>query len=233
MKKRTDEGYAVLRQLVRGVLVEAAATSQVASGAGLALMRRESGGQMAYVLYAPTSVEQMLDSGDIEADAISKAIYGYISIKPHEGEAWNAGEVKLSAAQKGYGPLMYQYAMNDYAGGLFPDRGSTSQAARGVWQKYAANPQVEKKPFDDPSNPKTPDKIDDMIPARGTSYDGDEAYLNQAYDAPGDAGGRSGLMQAHQTFLQNMTAKKFNKQTVETMIDSMGDEYFSARYRNG
>lgn len=233
MKKRTDEGHAALRRLVRGILMEAAATSQVASSANLALMRRQSGGQMAYVLYVPAGVEQILTSGDIEPDAIAKAIVGFISIKPHEGEAWNAGEVKLSAAQKGYGPLMYQYAMSDYAGGLFPDRGSTSQAARGVWQKYAARSDVEKKPFDDPKNPKTPEPIDDMIPARGTAYDGDEAYLNQAYDAPGDASGRSGLMQAHTTFLQNMAAKKFNKQTVETMIDSLGDEYFGARYRNG
>ena len=64
---------------------------------------------------------------------------------------------------------------------------STSTAARGVWQKYAARPDVEKKPFDDPKQPKTPDPIDDMKPAAGTSYQGDDAYLNQAYDAPGDA----------------------------------------------
>ncbi len=233
MKKRTDEGHAALRLLVRSVLMEAAATSQVATDANLALMRRQSGSQTAYVLYVPAMVEQMLVSGDIESEAISKAIVGYISILPHQGEAWNAGEVKLSAAQKGYGPLMYQYAMSDFAGGLFPDRGSTSQAARGVWQKYLSRSDVEKKPFDDPKNPKTPDKIDDMVPARGTTYDGDEAYLNQAYDAPGDASGRSGLMQAHQTFVQNMAAKKFNKATVETMIDNMGDEYFGARYRDG
>ncbi len=231
MAKRNE--LEALRRVVRGVLKEAAATTQNAAGSNLALMRRQSGGQTAYVLYAPAIVEQMLTSGDIDASQISKAIYGYISILPHQGEAWNAGEVKLSAAQKGYGPLMYQYAMSDYAGGLFPDRGSTSQAARGVWQKYAARSDVEKKPFDDPKAPKTPDKIDDMVPARGTTYDGDEAYLNQAYDAPGDASGRSGLMQAHKQFLQKMAAQKMSSQVVETMIDNLGDEYFGARYRDG
>ena len=231
MAKRNE--LEALRRVVRGVLKEAAATTQNAAGANLALMRRQSGSQTAYVLYAPAVVEQMLTSGNIDASEISKAIYGYISILPHQGEAWNAGEVKLSAAQKGYGPLMYQYAMSDFAGGLFPDRGSTSQAARGVWQKYAARADVEKKPFDNPAQPKTPDKIDDMKPARGTTYDGEEAYLNQAYDAPGDASGRSGLMQAHKDFLQKMAGQKVNSQTVETMIDSLGDEYFGSRYRDG
>lgn len=231
MAKRNE--LEALRRVVRGVLKEAAATTQNAAGNNLALMRRQAKGQTAYVLYAPAIVEQMLTSGDIDADQISKAIYGYISILPHQGEAWNAGEVKLSAAQKGYGPLMYQYAMSDYAGGLFPDRGSTSQAARGVWQKYNARADVEKKPFDDPKNPKTPDKVDDMKPAAGTAYDGDEAYLNQAYDAPGDASGRSGLMQAHKQFLQKMAAQKISSQVVETMIDSLGDEYFGSRYRDG
>lgn len=223
-----------LRLLVRGVLLEAAATSQTAGGAGMALMRRRNQqGWETYVLYVPSEVERMLTSGDIESDAIARAIMGFITVKPHENECWNAGEVKLSAAQKGYGPLMYQLAMNDFAGGLFPDRGSTSSAARNVWQKYAARADVEKKPFDDAKNPKTPDKMDDCELARGTTLDGDEAYLNQAYDAPGDASGRSGLMQAHQAFLQSMAAKKFNKQVVETMIDNLGDEYFSGRYRNG
>ncbi len=223
--------HSSLRKFVRAILAEAAMTSQGAASNGLALMRKNSGGQNVYVLYVPAEVEKMLVSGDIENEAIGRAIVGFISIQPHEGEAWNAGEVKLSAAQKGYGPLMYQYAMTDYAGGLFPDRGSTSAKARTVWQKYAARADVEKKPFDDPKSPKTPDPIDDMKPARGTTYDGDEAFLNQAYDAPGDASGRSGLMAAHQQFVTDMTAKKFPKNVVETMIDNLGDEYFSVRYR--
>ena len=175
----------------------------------------------------------MLVSGDIEASGIAKAIYGYMSIKLHQGECWNAGEVKLSAAQKGYGPLMYGYVMNDYAGGLFPDRGSTSPAARAVWQKYNQRADTKKSKFDDKKNPKTPDPGDDCDLARGTSLDGDEAYLNQAYDAPGDPGGRSTLLQAHQQFIADMEKKKFSRQVVETMIENMADEYFSMRYRDG
>lgn len=226
--------HSILRKVIRNILIEAAATSQTASSAGLALMRRSSsGGRSTYVLYVPSIMEKMIVSGDIETDQIASAIVGFMSILPHQGEAWNAGEVKLSAAQKGYGPLMYQFAMNDYAGGLFPDRGSTSQAARKVWQVYNSRSDVEKKPFDNPKSPKTPDPIDDMEPARGTSYDGEEAYLNQAYDAPGDASGRSGMMQAHQQFLANMAAKGIQKPAVEATIENIGDEYFSARYRDG
>lgn len=223
--------HSALRKYVRAVLVEAMKTTKDASGNNLALMRStDSKGRNTYILYVPSMVEQMLTSGEIEHEGISQAIVGFISVQPHQGKAWNAGEVKLSAAQKGYGPLMYKYAMSDFAGGLFPDRGTTSQKARVVWQRYNQDSSVEKKPFDDPKNPKTPDTIDDMIPARGTSYQGDEAYLNQAYDTPGDASGRSGLMQAHQQFLTAMAAKKFQKNVVETMIENIGDEYFSMRY---
>jgi hypothetical protein len=222
-----------LRRVIRSIL-EAAANSQVAASAGLALMRKpESGDRTTYVLYAPAAIEQMLVSGDLEASAIAKAIYAYMSIKTHQGDCWNAGEVKLSAAQKGYGPLMYQYVMNDYAGGLFPDRGSVSQAARGVWQKYNQRADTKKSKFDDKRNPKTPDPGDDCELTTGTSVDGEEAYLNQAYDAPGDAGGRSTLMANHNNFLAAMAQKKFTKQVVETMIENIGDEYFSMRYRDG
>jgi len=224
----------VLREVIRRILIEAAATTQTAGSAGLALMRANDGhGRNTYVLYVPSIIEQMLVSGDIGYEDIAKGIVGYISVQPHQGGCWNAGEVKLSAAQKGYGPLMYQIAMTDFAGGLFPDRGSTSMAARAVWQKYVQRGDVEKKPFDDIKNPKTPDKADDCPLASGTSLSDETAFLNQAYDAPGDASGRSNLMAAHNQFLTNMAAKGFQKNVVETMIENVGDEYFSARYRDG
>jgi len=175
----------------------------------------------------------MLTSGDIETSDITKAIVGFISVLPHQGKCWNAGEVKLSAAQKGYGPLMYQFAMSDFTGGLFPDRGSTSSAARVVWQKYGQRADVVKKKFDDEKNPKTPDPADDCSMARGTTMDGDEAYLNQAYDAPGDASGRSGFMTKHKEFLASMAAKKIQSGVVESTIENLGDEYFGGRYRDG
>jgi hypothetical protein len=222
-----------LRLVIRSLL-EAAATSQVAATAGHALMRRSlSNSRTVYVLYVPSLIEQMLISGNIENNDIAKAIVGYMLVKAHEEECWNAGEVKLAAAQKGYGPLMYQYAMNDYAGGLFPDRGSTSGAARAVWQKYAQRADTKKYKFDDIDHPKTPDPGDDCGLARGTSLSGEEAYLNQAYDAPGDAGGRNTLMANHTVFLTKMAEKKFSKQVVESMIENIGDEYFSTRYRDG
>lgn len=224
----------LLREVIRNILVEAAMTTANASGAGLALLRANDGhGRNTYILYMPSVLENMITSGDIKYDEIAKGIVGYISVQPHQGGCWNAGEVKLSAAQKGYGPLMYQIAMTDFAGGLFPDRGSTSQAARAVWQKYVQRGDVEKKPFDDIKKPKTPDPADDCPLASGTSLDDETAFLNQAYDAPGDASGRSNLMAAHTQFIASMEAKGFKKNVVETMIENVGDEYFSMRYRDG
>lgn len=224
----------LLREVIRNILVEAAMTTANASNSGLALMRAtDKQGRNTYILYEPSIVEQMITSGDIRYDQIAKGIVGYISVRPHQGECWNAGEVKLSAAQKGYGPLMYQIAMTDFAGGLFPDRGSTSTAARTVWQKYVQRGDVEKMPFDDVKNPKTPDPADDCSLASGTSLNDETAFLNQAYDAPGDASGRSNLMAAHAQFIANMEAKGFKKNVVESTIENVGDEYFSARYREG
>lgn len=222
-----------LRKAIR-LILEAAATSEIAISTGLALMKKqESKGRNIYVLYVPSLVEQMLESGKIESSEISKAIFGFMTVKSHKDECWNAGEVKLSAAQKGYGPLMYQYVMNDYAGGLFPDRGSVSDAARAVWQKYNQRSDTQKNKFDDVTNPITPEPIDDCDLTRGTSVDGDDAYLNYAYDAPGDASGRSTLMNNHEEFLKLMAQKNYSKRVVESMIESLGDEYFTMRYRYG
>jgi len=224
---------AELRKLIREVLiVEAAKTAQNATGSGLAMMRStDKGGLTTYVLYSPSDVEQMLLSGDIESDQIAKAIHGYLVVRPHENECWNAGEVKYSAAQKGYGPLMYQSAMNDFAGGLFPDRGSVSPKAREVWKRFATRSDVEKRKFDDQRAPRTPEPDDDCRFVWGTTADDEDTmYLNQAYDAPGDASGRSDLMANHQRFVAAMLAKKMTKSVVETMIDNLGSEYFSMRY---
>lgn len=216
------------------MLVEDAVSGKQAASTGLALMKKSGPkGLIVYVVYVPKIIAAALESGDITDEVTSKGIVGYLVVKPHEGDAWNAGEVKLAAAQKGYGPMMYQFAMNDYAGGLFPDRVSTSSAARNVWKKYDQRGDVEKKKFDDAKQPKTPDKGDDATLVPGTDLEGDEAYLNQAYDAPGDAGNRSELMQHHKKFIALMASKKFPANIVETMIENIGDEYFSARYKNG
>lgn len=187
---------------------------------------------MIYVLYNPAKLAEQIPLWQDAGGNVETVVYGYLDVKPHKGDCWNAGEIKFAAAQKGYGPLMYELAMSDFENGLFPDRLSTSDAARNVWKKYTQRADVAKKPFDDKSKPKTPPKEDDckMIP----DFDGDEAYLNQAYIGRGDAAGKSQMIQLHKDSIMTV-AEQLQTQpaTVEQSILSMGDEYFGMRYRDG
>jgi hypothetical protein len=150
-------------------------------------------------------------------------------VRPHKGDCWDAAEIKFSAAQKGYGPLMYELAMSDF-GKIMSDHGAgSSGSARGVWQKYDQRADVKKLPFDDVKNPKTPPKNDDckLIP----DVDGDVAYLNQAYAGKGDVSGKQTLMRAHQALVGQMQADGYKPGDVELALRMMGDEYFGHRYR--
>jgi hypothetical protein len=70
-----------------------------------------------------------------------------------EGSVW---EVENSEASSGWGPLLYDLAMElagpDYMGdlGIAPDRMNVSPSARGVWRHYfESRPDVEHEPLPD------------------------------------------------------------------------------------
>ena len=228
----------LLRKIVRGILREAIAArpSRAVSSveAGLALMRKKIASKNVYVVYVPSIVEQALTSGDVTLESVENGIMGYLVVKPHDGNSWNAGEVKAAATQegKGFGSMLYKFAMNDYAGGLIPDRTFVSKKARSLWSKFYKDPNAEKKPLDISKPHKTPEPIDDALPLSGTQDNEEDAYLNTAYDASADASQRSDMMQNHEKFVTTMAAHKFNRQIVETMIENIGSEFFS-RHFNG
>ena len=200
-----------------------------AASSGLALYRTYAGALCVYVLYDCNVLEQEITSMDpSEYGGLdpNNYIYGYMEVKPHKGECWNAAEVKCSAARKGYGPLLYEIAMSDF-GTLMSDHGAgSSMSARQVWKKYEQRSDVQKKAFDDVKEPKTPPKEDDckLIP----DFEGENQYLNNAYSGAGDDSGKLALLQAHQNFI-----KKFqqHKSDLESAIMGGGDEYFGQRYR--
>ena len=97
--------------------------------------------------------------------------------RKHKGEAWNATEIATSAAQEGYGPLLYDIVM-ELEDGLMADRSSVSPSAKGVWDFYLNNRKdVVAKELDDEDDPKTKPKRDDATVFRG----GEENPLNYAY----------------------------------------------------
>jgi hypothetical protein len=84
----------------------------------------------------------------------------------------NAHQVKVVAAESGYGPIMYDLAMSIAPNGLFADRREVRPAARKVWDYYFENrPDIEKKMLDDYKAMYTPENDDDCQPSvRKKSY---------------------------------------------------------------
>lgn len=220
-----------LRRIVRSLL-EAAVAGKTAAGQGLALLRKQNNAGVEYILYDPETFARLakgVPGDELTGLDPTEVIVGYLDVRPHKGDCWDAAEIKFSAAQKGYGPLMYELAMSDF-GKIMSDHGAgSSTSARGVWQKYDQRPDVKKLPFDDMKNPKTPPKCDDckIIP----DVDGDIAYLNQAYAGKGDVSGKEALMNAHRAFVKQMVSTGYKAGDVELAIRMMGDEYFGQRYR--
>jgi len=85
----------------------------------------------------PTADPLNYVSAGIRGGAL-ECLYGYISTKKMSN-CGGANRIEYSAAQKGYGPLMYDIAMAASPNGLMADRTFVSPMARKVWQHYYYN----------------------------------------------------------------------------------------------
>lgn len=149
---------------------------------GLALHVFQSKENNQYVLY---DANQLLDyykhhDGDIEnlKHSLLLNMVAMMITKQPEGNAHGAREVSVSAALKGYGPLIYDIAIS--YDGLIPDRNNVSRDAKKIWSRYFERPDVDHKQLDNISNPKTKPTNDDA--EINWDDDGDfDSYLNQAY----------------------------------------------------
>lgn len=122
------------------------------------------------------------DAFDLIADSINpKMIVGMISTeKIGDNKAWNAHEVRLAAAEQGYGPMLYDLALS-HCKVLTSDRITVSKYAEKVWHYYyTSRRDVEALPFDDIEDPKTPPTLDDAI-----MQDDERDWLNYAYKLKG------------------------------------------------
>ena len=112
---------------------------------------------------------------------------------PGEGACLYAYMVNYSQADEGWGPMLYDVAM-EVAGdsGLIADRDSLSDDAYAVWQYYMKNrSDVKKKQLDDMADTLTQDQEDNCEtdtaqdhetkePGTEHSFDGDEDMVKQA-----------------------------------------------------
>ena len=102
---------------------------------------------------------------------------GSITIYPtepdREGECSNAWMVGGSSAKHGWGPLLYDIAIEwatQNGGGLISDRGSVSDAAQKVWNYYMGNrSDVTAHQLDDLENTLTPEEKDNCDQGIGRS----------------------------------------------------------------
>lgn len=91
------------------------------------------------VLYRPEVLAQYMD----DWETTEGLIVGFIRVRPSDFDA-KVWEVKGSAAEKGYGPVMYDIAMSLISPSyLMADRSTVSDQARNVWKYMYEHRMVE------------------------------------------------------------------------------------------
>ena len=126
----------MLNEFVRLVLCESAKTIQDAISDELALAISRGSSGTTLVLYRPAKVKRLKD---IE-------VLGMIQVLTDK--ATESRSVKMSHAVKGYGPTMYDIAMNTLGPIKPDDPGKTSAQASNVWRTYFnSREDVQKRPI--------------------------------------------------------------------------------------
>lgn len=171
----------LLKEYVSLLNEEAISAAQAVSG-GLALWV----GEFTYFIYDPKKLLEFANTEDKRSRNLPYAGIAVLKVRRdrHDGPVWGTSIVRYSAAHTGYGPLIYNIAMNSEPG-LTPDRRIVSDNAHGVWSYYFnKRNDIEAKPLDDIKDPKTPPPEDDAV----LHYPEEEVYpgrnlnpLNHSY----------------------------------------------------
>ena len=124
------------------------------------------------------------------------SLFGEVEINPSDdppsyksdvgdGPCLKAWTVLISGAQKGWGPLLYEVALewaSQNGGGLASDRRSVSKQAAAVWDKYLQRADVVKKQLDalnrDVEKLTPEDPTDDCLQNSAIRSSGKEGWMN-------------------------------------------------------
>lgn len=116
----------------------------------------------------------------------SRPLFGEVEIENMGGGPCSgAWKVMYASAEKGWGPLLYEVAIewtSQNGGGLTSDRRSVSKKAAAVWDKYLKRTDVSKNQLDT-MNPEldklTPeDPSDDCVQNAAIKSSGEENWMN-------------------------------------------------------
>lgn len=246
----------LLRLYVRLVCEDAMKTEDAASE-GLALFSLDEDDDKKLILYDPVSFSDVIYSlvyfknhrepgqkySDDEAD---NTIVGYINYGPYYGlgEAYGSDVVHLTAARKdgGYGPIMYDLAMED-SGMLMPDRRLVSSFAEKIWNYYFyKRDDVKKKKLDNVHKPETETKVDDAEvfsdvkedPVSGeTVYTREREPLNYVYQPKRKSPGLNELKDEHEHTMKRMRTKfKIDQSEIEKILVGLAGHFFDKRYED-
>lgn len=155
----------ILKEYIKEILFEKA--KEIGQLSGSALFIGKSDGYTNVILYSANELiekakYEMKEKGDLYE--LKFPILGVLKIEPGDNKSCNKSDfVAISAAEKGYGPLMYDIGISlSRNNTLSSDRSIVSTSAKGIWNFYKQNRgDVIRKDFDDQSNPRTPDPTDD------------------------------------------------------------------------
>lgn len=221
-----------IRQL--RTLIEAAIKPDDDDAKGLCLaITGVSDSDTSYILYDAgilrliKNLKMKRKLSDLEMESCAGFMHGFIKTSPSpRGEALGARQVSMSAAIKGFGPMMYDIVMG-IEGTLMADRGLPRPAAKNVWSYYLnKRKDVTAKRLDNIDDPKTPPKSDDA-----EVFDDDDSNpLNYAF---------SGASAAHNHLTANHTRVKSKIKGAlaegdkfEEFLDDVGHMFFTDRYNS-
>ena len=209
-----------------------------ASGVGLFEQPFElmSGGDCtAHILY---DTRQMIEQFTTTRRITKKIFLGVIEIKENHGHGRcnNAVEVAAVAAEKGYGPLLYDIAMSEH-GILMPDRENLSPAAAKVWEFYRDRGDITTVAFDDIDDPTgcDSDACCKMYDTQNPNYKEDPR--NMSYEANFTLGTNS-LSKNHSKALSDVIdhfklkkGLRVKAEDIEAMLGRRARQYFVEVYR--
>jgi hypothetical protein len=228
----------LLREYVRGVLLESVSTEGLAVFTGEGFFDPQAVeavlvdiAKFEEELAEATSQSSLFSRLDAAKFAATKSVVGYISFGPPEhGQAWGAWEVTRSAG-RGYGKILYAigYALSP-KGLIMPDRRSVSFSARAAWEKASKN--HDSLPLDAlPPENKTDTTEDDAEIHDEEDY----PFLDRAYKAQGWEKGTVSRLIAAGKSLEGKLEKKFKgkAEQIVAKFHSAGTRLFMSNYSEG
>jgi hypothetical protein len=174
-----------LRKYIRKIILEGMKTADMLPDGIVIVIDDDPDYEQIQIYYASD-----LD-GDYTALSPMDGIYGSVTFEKTEdyGQCLDSMRVNHSAATPGWGPLLYDIAI-EYASlkhnGLMPDRFDVSMDANYVWNFYnRRRGDVTKKQLDDPYDRLTPEPEDncnqDVAERDENAYDWKESALSKTY----------------------------------------------------